>query len=362
MEKPGFVDAPPASVSAKVSSTPLRKSSKPIKTGTSLQSLLDQTVQLICEFIVVAVYSCLPYLNTAFLYFLISQWRILWPFLLAYCTFAYGFDRATPFTGGTDRYKELLAWRGWNYFRDYFSAELIKTAELDPRENYIFGYHPHGIYCYGLLPNFMTETNHFSRLFPGIKLRMTTLDVNWWFPVWREIQLALGVVSVSARSLKYVLTKMGPGRGVMVVLGGADEALLAYPGTNDIILEKRKGFVKLAIQTGAHLVPVFTFGESDIYYQISDQNFPSIRRIQDRLAKLCTFTLPIVWGRFLMMPRRVKLVSVVGAPIKVFRQEHPTREYVAEIHRRYVNELVALYHAHKDLYAKDRVRELRIVG
>ncbi len=45
--------------------------------------------------------------------------------------------------------------------------------------------------------------------------------------------------------------------------GGATEALYASPGRNTVVLKKRLGFVKLAIQKGAYLVPVYAFGENN---------------------------------------------------------------------------------------------------
>jgi Diacylglycerol acyltransferase len=33
----------------------------------------------------------------------------------------------------------------WEFMRDFFPVSLIKTTELDPSKNYVFGYHPHGI-------------------------------------------------------------------------------------------------------------------------------------------------------------------------------------------------------------------------
>lgn len=47
------------------------------------------------------------------------------------------------------------------------------------------------------------------------------------------------------------------------MVGGAQEALNARPGVYKIVLRQRKGFVKLAIQTGSTLVPVFSFSEVD---------------------------------------------------------------------------------------------------
>ena len=50
------------------------------------------------------------------------------------------------------------------------------------------------------------------------------------------------------------------------MVGGAPEALLAKPGKPEIILNARKGFIKLALQLGTDLVPVFGFGENDIVW------------------------------------------------------------------------------------------------
>ncbi len=44
-----------------------------------------------------------------------------------------------------------------------------------------------------------------------------------------------------------------------LVPGGATEALYSHPSRDVVYLRKRGGFVKLALETGAHLLPVFSF-------------------------------------------------------------------------------------------------------
>ena len=42
---------------------------------------------------------------------------------------------------------------------------------------------------------------------------------------------------------------------------------MSKPGPPEIILNKRKGFIKMALQLGVDLVPVFGFGEHEIWDQ-----------------------------------------------------------------------------------------------
>lgn len=57
---------------------------------------------------------------------------------------------------------------------------------------------------------------------------------------------------------------LGPGNAITIVVGGAAESLAAVPGTADLTLKRRMGFLRLALTQGADLVPVFSFGENDV--------------------------------------------------------------------------------------------------
>ena len=99
--------------------------------------------------------------------------------------------------------------------------------------------------------------------------------------------------------------------------------MLTQPGRYDLVLKRRKGFVRCALQTGASLVPVISFGESELYTTVNQlrHNHP-IRRFQRKIEKSLGFTLPVAFGRgvFLpwgLLPYPVRLNIVVGAPIDV---------------------------------------------
>lgn len=70
--------------------------------------------------------------------------------------------------------------------------QLIKTHNLLPNRNYIFGYHPHGIFCFGAFCNFGTEATGFSKKFPGIKPSLATLAGNFRLPVLRDYLMSGG--------------------------------------------------------------------------------------------------------------------------------------------------------------------------
>lgn len=89
----------------------------------------------------------------------------------------------------------------------------------------------------------------FSKAFPGIRPHLLTLASNFQIPLYRDILLALGMCSVSKKSCSNIL-KAGPGSAITIVVGGAAESLASRPGTADLTLRRRLGFIKIAIIHG----------------------------------------------------------------------------------------------------------------
>ena len=128
------------------------------------------------------------YLLTTKLWF-VSLGYILWIIYDVYIL-------ETPKRGG--RRSDIIRYSAQGrYFRDYFPISLVKTADLDPNRNYLMGSHPHGIIGCGALCNFGSEATGFSKLFPGIKPYMLTLEVNFRLPFLRAYVLFMGKSSDS---------------------------------------------------------------------------------------------------------------------------------------------------------------------
>lgn len=305
------------------------------------------------------------------LFFLLCSIPLFWPILFPYTIYIL-FSRAGT-SGNLSRRSEFIRRLPiWSLFASYFPARLHRSAPLPPTRKYIFGYHPHGIISHGAYVAFATEALGFSQLFPGITNTLLTLDSNFRIPFYRDWALLLGLRSVSRESCENLLNRGGAngegmGRAITIVVGGARESLDAQPHSLRLVLKRRKGFVKLAIRTGADLVPVLAFGENDLYDQVQPDTHPAIYKVQMAMKRTLGFTIPLFHARgvfnydYGMMPYRRPLNVVVGRPIKVVRHEKPDEKYVDELHAEYVRELERIWDEWKDVFAKARREELQIL-
>jgi 2-acylglycerol O-acyltransferase 2 len=153
------------------------------------------------------------------------------------------------------------------------------------------------------------------------------------------------------------------GRAITIVVGGARESLDAQPHRMRLVLKRRKGFVKMAIRTGADLVPVLGFGENDLYDQFQADSHPTIHKIQLLVKKILGFTIPLFHARGVfnydvgLMPYRRPL----GKPIQVVQEDRPSQESIDRVHEEYVTELERMWELWKDEFARDRNEELQIL-
>lgn len=272
------------------------------------------------------------------------------------------YDNKTTTVPNFDRTSQ--SWRRSSYFqhfRDFFPIRLLKMSihkDLDAKKNYLFCYHPHGVQSAGALST-ATAATGFDELFPGLTLSLQTLKVNWFIPISRETIMGLGMGDASKPSLTRALTH-GPGHSAMLVTGGAKESMYASPYSSKVVLKTRAGFVKIALKTGASLVPVWGFGENNLYENLA-LNSPRVLEFQRKVQKMLTFAPLWVAGRGVfsysggLLPRRRPITVVVGDPIPVQKlTEHDDQDTinkrVRETHARYKAAVLELFNKHKDIY------------
>ncbi|TDZ27255.1 Diacylglycerol O-acyltransferase 2A [Colletotrichum spinosum] len=308
------------------------------------------------------------------IFFFLAAVPFTWPLLVPYLIHL---SLSSVASDGSLKYRsEWLRSRYiWKLFADYYPAELHKTHDLPPTRKYIFGYHPHGIISHGAFAAFATNALGFAEQFPGITNSLLTLDNNFRIPLYRDYILAMGVRSVSKESIWNTLSKggrngEGMGRAVTIVVGGARESLEAQPGTLRLILKGRKGFIKMALRTGADIVPVLGFGENDLYDQLSPRTHPWVHNFQMFVLRVFKFTLPALHGRGIlnydvgMMPYRRPLNIVVGKPIKVTTAPtaQPSQEEIDRLHELYVIELQKIWDTYKEQFAPERKAEFQFIA
>ncbi|KAK2506405.1 hypothetical protein MC885_017440 [Smutsia gigantea] len=219
-------------------------------------------------------YLAIVWILQPFVIFLL--FKPLWPVPALY--FAWFFlDWKTPEQGGRSS-AWVRNWCVWTHIGDYFPTTILKTKDLSPEHNYIMGVHPHGLLT--LVPSAT------SVLRPQASRRPSQAS----HPTWRHCP---GVCSVSQAAIDYLLS-CGTGNLVGIVVGGVGEALQSVPSATTILLQRRKGFVCTALWHRDHLVPTFTFGETEVYDQVLFHEDSRRRGFHRGSSGLLPYSLPII--------------------------------------------------------------------
>ncbi|EMG45348.1 DGA1 Diacylglycerol O-acyltransferase 1 [Candida maltosa Xu316] len=283
---------------------------------------------------------------------------------------------------------------------DVSSAKSGKIKEISTGPRYIFGYHPHGVISMGAVGLFATnalrnepytpfskwlkpffhDSSKGERLFPGLgTIFPLTLTTQFVVPFYRDYLMGLGITSASAKNIRSLINNGD--NSVCLVVGGAQESLLnnmvakharvgyGYKENKDIhgsdvedeedevvkstttntienhktkrevqlVLNKRKGFVKLAIELGnVALVPIFAFGEADVYRLANPAPGSFLYKFQRWMKSTFQFTIPLFSARgvfiydFGLLPFRNPINICVGRPVYIpagalqeYKAEHP---------------------------------------
>jgi 1-acyl-sn-glycerol-3-phosphate acyltransferase len=266
-----------------------------------------------------------------------------------------GFILVLPSGGFKCHLKDGLPWRGfvenWTIGKIMKSYLNLKFGELPkafveeekkPGAQFIIAGFPHGcgsefrVLMEGIVQNVMpniVQSNNYRTL---------AASVLFHIPLIRELVLWTGCVDANRKTAGKCLDR---GRSLLILPGGEAEQILTTYGKEQVYLKSRKGFIKLGMRKGVPVVPMYVFGNSDLFHTSS-----FLLRPRKWLMKSFGVCIPICFGLFGTLCPLPKTITIVfGSPLKFdMKGADPTDEELDVAHKTFCKELELLFDLHKD--------------
>jgi hypothetical protein len=133
---------------------------------------------------------------------------------------------------------------------------------------------------------------------------------------------------------------------LFVLPGGVAEIFTSQPGKHVIVFKKRRGLIKLSIETGAELVPTYVFGGTDFFFNLAtDDSWLS------RVSRKMKMGLTWFWGRWwLPIPFHPRVTLVMGDPLPVPRWDGKSdipEDLIEQLHAAYIAEITRIFDTYK---------------
>eukprot|EP01103_Thecamoeba_quadrilineata_P004688 TRINITY_DN1447_c0_g3_i1.p1 TRINITY_DN1447_c0_g3~~TRINITY_DN1447_c0_g3_i1.p1 ORF type:complete len:348 (-),score=38.75 TRINITY_DN1447_c0_g3_i1:187-1230(-) len=230
-------------------------------------------------------------------------------------------------------WKTFLSHPIWATWREYFNFKVICTGNLNQSRQLLFAEFPHAVFPMGF---WLSATSY-----KELNIRPVTFavaSVLFRVPIIRCFCFWSGCVPAVRKSLVELLDR---GESLAILPGGIAEIFVQSRDVEYVFLSERKGFVRMAIEMGVDIVPVYHLGNTSLF-DYSNSSFLT------RWSRKLRISLVFFWGRFFLpLPYRKPVVKVIGEPIPVKKNSNPSADEINEVHSKFVEALGKLFHENK---------------
>ena len=244
--------------------------------------------------------------------------------------------------------KEILL-----YFKDRI-REIFKTRIIETESNIrktfqlnvqypippksINIWHPHGIS--GVTP---VIHNGYRITSPEYKPTKGVVHYGYFMlPFIKDIIPLLNAIPSDEYSIRDTLQT----ESISITLGGVDEMRRGSPKDLQLVVRKRRGIFKIALEMGVPIVPILTYGEQEIF---PESDLGILKMYNELMYDWFRFRIPfptlnsvINWTR-LSQTALEPIVSYTGKPIRTKKIPNPTERQIKKLRDLYIQRLQDLF-------------------
>ena len=213
----------------------------------------------------------------------------------------------------------------------------FSSEKQEPQKKAIYMFHPHGVF----------SICHYLHIFTSLtlwkdyvreKVHACTFKGVFWVPVVSEVVEKCEAIPATYPAMK---KKLDEGVSISVCPGGMREMLDAGKKELRINLLNRKGIFKMALETGAPLIPVLSYGENEAFDVVRWkwlEPFQKWLKEWDMCILIPSFSSLKKMVSILLGTSRETIETVIGDVVPI--QEGDTIE---SLKKRYITSLETLY-------------------
>jgi hypothetical protein len=227
------------------------------------------------------------------------------------------------------------------FFKDSMEAIKNNIRESFPvkgvigDQQAIYLFHPHGMFSLSHLFHIGSGLTDWP-----VKSIRGTLHANFLkLPFFKDFCSTKWVAS-QYELMKKVLEDKG---SLSVSLGGKSEGKYIHTSKLTLIVKKRVGIFKMALETGVPLIPVLVYGEHTQYKRSTGAVFDILKLLTGIDIVFPTLQSLMEWCSIYKTPLTHTIDTHVGEPVSVGPAHTPTDKEIVTLRNRYIVELKKLY-------------------